>query len=65
MRLQFALFFNCEFVPAHGLELGSFRKTLARWHVAFLDSEVHHRAEDRHFKANGGVAYEGYSRAFG
>ena len=63
--MQVAIFLQRELVPPHGLELGTVVEPLAGGNVAFLDGEVHHRAEDRHLEADGGVADESHRAALG
>src|SRR5580700_7639127 len=53
--VEFAVFLQRELVAPHGLELRTLVKTLAGGNVAFLDGVIHHRTEDGHLKADGGI----------
>src|SRR6202789_192090 len=57
--VELAVFLQCELVAPHGLELWTLIKTLAGRNVAFLDGVIHHRTEDGHFKADGGITDKG------
>jgi hypothetical protein len=54
--MQLAVFLQRELVTPHRLELGAFVETLAGRNITLLDGVIHHRAEDGHFKPDGGIA---------
>ena len=54
--MQLAIFFQREFIAAHGFEFGLALEALVCWNIAFADGKVHGRIECAHFKADSGIA---------
>jgi hypothetical protein len=63
--VELTVLFQRELIPPHRLELWALIEALACGNVPFLDGVIHHRAEDRHLKADGGIADKGNRSFFG